>query len=92
MLHLKVRSLPFHGFHTLLVIVVDLTSGDTGFCDDVDAGVGPCQMLPGEPSTGFGDDDDKQIVQCLQHVKKILILLCFFYDVIASFISLRLLI
>jgi hypothetical protein len=32
----------------------------------------------GEPSIGFGDDDDKQIVQCLQHVKKFLILLCFF--------------
>jgi hypothetical protein len=78
MLRLKVRSLSFHGFHMLFVIDVDLTSGDTCFCDDVDAEVGPCQMVPGKPSTGFGDDDDKQIVQCLQHVKKFLILQCFF--------------
>jgi hypothetical protein len=57
-----VHFLSFHGFHTLLVIAVDLTSGYTGFCDDVDAGVGPRQMVPGEPSTGFWDDDDMQIV------------------------------
>jgi hypothetical protein len=58
----KVHFLSFHGFHTLLVIDVDLTSGYTGFCDDIDGGVGPRQMVLGEPSTGFGDDDDKQIV------------------------------
>jgi hypothetical protein len=46
----------------LLVIDVDLTSGYTGFCDDIDGGVGPRQMVLGEPLIGFGDDDDKQIV------------------------------
>jgi hypothetical protein len=53
-----------------LVIFIDLVSRCIGAHDDVDTRAGFCQVVQREPSTGFGgDDDDDQIIQCLQHVK-----------------------
>jgi hypothetical protein len=55
------------------MIVVNLTSRCTGVHDDVSVGARLRQVLQGEPSTGFRDnDDDEHIVQCLQHVKRYL--------------------
>jgi hypothetical protein len=51
-----------------LLIALDLTFGYAGVRDDVTIGVGFHQMMQGEPSSGFGDDDDEQIVQCLAHL------------------------
>jgi hypothetical protein len=53
----------------LLLIVMDLTFGYIGVCDDDDARADFHQVVQGEPSSRLGDDDDEQIVQCLQHVR-----------------------
>jgi hypothetical protein len=55
-----------------LMLAVDLTFGCTGAREDIDTRAYFCQVMQGETLTRFGDDDDEQIVQCLQHVKKIL--------------------
>jgi hypothetical protein len=61
-----------------LMIDVNLTFGCTGVHDDINIEAGFRQVVQGEPSIGFGDDDDEQIVQCLEDVKNILdFTLCF---------------
>jgi hypothetical protein len=78
-LRLKVCYLSFHKFCLSLMNAMNFIFGCTGVHDDIDTWVGLCQVVQGEPSTGFGDDDDdEQIVQCLQHVKRYLILLWHF--------------
>jgi hypothetical protein len=52
-----------------LLIATDLTFGYIGVHDDVDAGADFHQVVQGEPSYGFGYDDDGQIVHSLQHVR-----------------------
>jgi hypothetical protein len=39
-------------------------------------------MIEGEPSSGFGDDE--QVVQCLQHVRVLLFTLIFSMSIFAS--------
>jgi hypothetical protein len=48
---------------------MDPTFRYTGVCDEITAGAGFHQMIQWEPSSGFGNDDDEQIVQCLEQVR-----------------------
>jgi hypothetical protein len=42
----------------------------TGVHNDGGATADPHQMVQGEPSSELADDADKQIVQCLEHVRQ----------------------
>jgi hypothetical protein len=46
----------------------------TGVHDDVGVDAGLRLVMQGEPSTVFRDDDEEQIVRCLQHVNGLLIM------------------
>jgi hypothetical protein len=52
-----------------LMVDVNLTFECTAVHDDVDTGAGFHEVMRGGPSFESGDDDDEQIVRCLQHVK-----------------------
>jgi hypothetical protein len=52
-----------------LLSAMDVTFRCAGVHDDVTAGGGLHEMIQGGPSSGFGDDDDEQIVQCLEHLR-----------------------
>jgi hypothetical protein len=52
-----------------LMVDVNLTFECTAVHDDVDTGAGFHEVMRGGPSSESGDDDDEQIVRCLQHVK-----------------------
>jgi hypothetical protein len=70
----RAHMVALEGLLSLLMIAVNLTFRCTGV-HDVDVGARFQQVAKGGPSTGFGDDDEEQIVQCLQHVRRHLIVL-----------------
>jgi hypothetical protein len=56
------------------MVTACLTSNCRSVRDDVGVGEGLREVMQGEPSTGFGDDDEEQFAQCLQHVNGHLIM------------------
>jgi hypothetical protein len=53
----------------LLLIAMHLMFGYTGVHNDNDGEAAFHPVVQGQPSSGFTDDDDEQIIQCLQHVR-----------------------
>jgi hypothetical protein len=57
----------------VLCAVVDHADPDlecTGVHIDGGAGADPRQVVRGEPLSEFANNDDEQIVQCLEHVRQ----------------------